>query len=431
MRISLTFLNRLAITMVSSFFFVASVYAGGGDCAIKDGMSDELTTYLKTTENLLSRVSEEAMKKQCNTNANGENSASASVDKTMSTVVGSMNESIGFSNFYTSGRFYIDIALKTEIPKGITRDHEQLGKEIERINGMIDTVHGRCAESMVPASNLSEDPVYDTSGKTLGTILKEVLKNQVDMMNFYRETVLGDAVDDKYAFILVGDPKVFISKLRGSYGPKAFESCIKKSDFFKSIKDAFGRITSLGGGIEKGMGEWESAMKLLNSNSSDRGYAETERNVLRLEMSDQGMSIKGSQVVMNNLAKYDSQNASEGVSGFISSIGERVYASVNQFEKVYDGIKTMLTKPQTTDKYMQTTQTLATLRTDINREILSDYEKAKSLIGPENLSADETVGKLIDTHILLESTNKFVKPYIKVAEQTCNGQSTGEGNCRY
>lgn len=179
------------------------------------------------------------------------------------------------------------------------------------------------------------------------------------------------------------------------------------------------------------MTEWESAWKLLNSNSSDRGAAETERNVLRVEMSDQGMSIKGSQVVMNNLAKYNSQNASEGVSGFISSIGERVYASINQFEKAYDGIKAMLTKPQTTDKWVERNQALTTLKMDINNEIIKDYIDTKNLIGPENLSTDETVGKLIDTHILLESTNKFIKPYIKVSEQTCDQQDAGAGNCRY
>lgn len=89
-------------------------------------MSEELTAYIKTTDNLLSRIEEESSRKQCNANANGGNSASASIDNATSAIVGSMNESIGFSNFYTSGRFYIDIALKTEIPMGITRDHEQL-----------------------------------------------------------------------------------------------------------------------------------------------------------------------------------------------------------------------------------------------------------------------------------------------------------------
>ncbi len=207
-------LNRTLITIFVLPLLVVSTYASGSDCAIKDGMSEELATYIKTTENLLSQIEKEAAKKQCNTNANGENSASASVNKTMSAVVGSMNESIGFSNFATSGRFYIGIALSTEIPAGITRDHERLGKEIERINNMIERVHNRCAENTVPTSNLSEDPVYSTSGKTLGIMLTEVLKNQVDMMNFYRETVLGDKTDDKYVFILVGDSNVFQSKLR-------------------------------------------------------------------------------------------------------------------------------------------------------------------------------------------------------------------------
>lgn len=246
MKKSSTFLNRMMATILLSVFSVASAYASGGDCAIDDGMSKELTAYIKTTENLLSRIGEEASKKQCNTNTDGGNSASVSVEKATSSVVGSMNESIGFSNFYTSGRFYIDIALKTEIPKGITRDHEQLGKEVGYISNMIDTVHSRCAENIIPTSNLSEDPAYDTSGKTLGNILTEMLQNQVNMMNFYRKTVLGDTTDDAYRFILVGNPVDFKSKLQKSYGPSAFESCTRKSDFFKNIKDAFGRITTLG-----------------------------------------------------------------------------------------------------------------------------------------------------------------------------------------
>lgn len=197
-------------------------------------MSEELAKYLSTTDNLLSRITEESAKTPCNTNANGENSAMASIDRTMSAVVGSMNESIGFSNFYTSGRFYIDIALSTEVPVGITRDHTRLGKEIERIQGVIELVHSQCGEDIVPASNLSEDTMYNTSGKTLGTILKEVLENQVDMMNLYRETVLGDKPDGK-TFILVGDSEAFVSKLQKNYGPKAFEACVKKTDFFKDV----------------------------------------------------------------------------------------------------------------------------------------------------------------------------------------------------
>lgn len=362
------------------FFFVTSAYAGTADCAIKNGMSPELVTYIKTTEDLLSKIEGEAAKKSCAVNANGENGASASVNKTMSAVIGSMNESIGFSNFYTSGRFYIDIALKTELPAGITRDHERLGKELERIKNTTETVYSRCAEGVVPIANLSDDPAYGTSGKSLGAILKEVLKNQVDMMNFYRETVLGDKPDEWYEFKLVGNSKDFVSKLQASYGPAAFNECNAKSAFFESIRSSFDRITKLGEGIGKGMQDWRDASRLLGSNSSDAEYAETEQNVLRNEMSRQGMSSKGSQIIMNNLAIYNSQDASEGLSGFISSVGERAQKTVAQFADTFKGMADMIRNAKTTDTYMEATQSLIILKNDINDDIIKDYVNAKNLM---------------------------------------------------
>lgn len=236
----------LSSLVLLSGFFLSPVYASAEACAIKNAMSEELSSYIRTTEKLLSKIIDEASEKQCDTSGNGADSASASLNKTTSAFVGTMNAGIGFSNFATSGRFYIGIALSTEIPASIPRDHAKLGREIERIKNTIELVHNRCAEDVVPSSNLSDDSVYDTSGKTLGTILTEVLRNQVDMMNFYRETVLGDEVSDKYSFILVGDSKDFQSKLRESYGPKAFEACNKEADFFRDIKEAFSRIVTLG-----------------------------------------------------------------------------------------------------------------------------------------------------------------------------------------
>lgn len=238
--------NRALVALVLSSFLVTSAYAGNKDCVINNGMSEDLAAYIKTTDNLLSRIEEESAKKQCGANVSNGESTSANADKAMSAVIGSMNERIGFSNFYTSERFYVDLALKTEVPKGITRDHEQLRKEIEHIKNTMEMVYRRCADSTVSTSNLSEDPLYSTSGKTFGTVLTDMLKNQVDMMNFYRETVLGDNTEDKYTFILVGNSQDFESKIQGNYGPAAFGRCIKESDFFKDIKESFNRIVNLG-----------------------------------------------------------------------------------------------------------------------------------------------------------------------------------------
>jgi hypothetical protein len=68
------------------------------------------------------------------------------------------------------------------------------------------------------------------------------------------------------------------------------------------------------------MQEWEKAAKLLTSNSSDKDYAEIEKNLLRNELSKQGMSTKSSAVIMNNLAKYNNDTSGNGLTGFISSV---------------------------------------------------------------------------------------------------------------
>jgi hypothetical protein len=404
-------------------------YAGGQDCSIKNGMSPELLAYIKTTEKLLGRIVDASAKSQCGLSSS-EGGASAMADKTLSAVVGSMNESIGFSNFYTSGRFYVDLAIKTEIPVGITRDHEQLGKEIENIKSIMERVYGRCADSQVVTTNISDDPVYDTSGKTLGQILKNVLQNQVNMMNFYRQTVLGDSTEWQ-EFILVGNSKKFVSDFESHYGPQAFNACVGKSDFFKDTKDKFDTITSRGFGIEKGMKEWEGAFALMKGNSSNTEYAETESNVLRDELSRQGMSAKASQAIMNNLASYNAQSPNEGVFGFIASVGDRIVKTIDQIWWAFGGMVSMIKTAKNTDQYVKNTQALVTVKTEITEDIIADYRLARELMWPENLSVDETFAGLLETHILLQDSNKNIGSFIKIAQQTCNAQSTGNGNCSY
>lgn len=421
--------GKLILLFVLCGALSSSVLAAGSDCPTKNSTSEELTSYLEKSQTLRSKIANEAEKYECNTNNPEGNSASATIDNTQSAFVGSMNEALTFSNFFTSTRFYIDVVLKSEIPPNFKRDHDRLGNEIESTKAVYERVYNRCAGEKIISKNLSDDPGYDTSGKTLGWVLKDLLQTEVNMLNFYREAVLGDATNDKYTFILVGDNAAFKEKLRKNYGPDAFEACTKETNYWEQITESFGRITSMGWDITKGMESWRKAWTLFNGNSSSRDYAETERNLLRNELSRQGLSTKTSGTMLNNLAEYNSQSKFEGTSGFVSSIGERVYKSVDQFEKAYAGLKAELLKPQTTDKYMENYSNLKMLKNSVNKEIIADYIKTKDLIGPENQTTDDTVGKLLDTHILLESTNRFLKPYVKLSQKTCNDQDRGNGNC--
>lgn len=99
MKTTHTFLRSIPLILLMSIFLVNSASAEEA-CVIKSGMSKELSTYIRTVDALRGRLESEATKKQCG--SNGPDSASARAQKTTSAIIGSMNESIGFSNFYTS-----------------------------------------------------------------------------------------------------------------------------------------------------------------------------------------------------------------------------------------------------------------------------------------------------------------------------------------
>lgn len=61
------------------------------------------------------------------------------------------------------------------------------------------------------------------------------------------------------------------------------------------------------------MTDWERAYALLNADSTNREYAETERNVLRDELARQGVTTKTSQATLNCLAQYNTTGIRCGI----------------------------------------------------------------------------------------------------------------------
>lgn len=169
----------------------------------------------------------------------------------------------------------------------------------------MEIVYAHCAENSVAENNFLETDPYETKGKTNGTIIQELLINQVEMMNFYRATVLGDEAPYS-SFKLVGNSEQFETDMIDHYGPQGFAECIQKNDVFKGIKEALTRISTGGGSIETGMQEWKNASLLLNNANNDQNNAEKRRNVFRIKLGAQGISMDFSQTTVNNMIKYGS-----------------------------------------------------------------------------------------------------------------------------
>lgn len=181
------------------------------------------------------------------------------------------------------------------------------------------------------------------------------------------------------------------------------------------------------------MQAWKDAAGMLDSNSSESMTVKVSVDVSNGEASmSMGISPKRADNVVNNLGKYSSQNAHEGISGYVGAIGERVHNGANQVGSMFDDIKKKLQRPQTTDQYLQTYQNFQAIKNDIFDELKADYILSKDLMGPENQATDLNVSSLISTHLRLEETDTKITPFIKVAQEVCNAQGKNlSGNCRF
>lgn len=126
-------LIRSTVSVLALFSTTLS-YAAGGSCVIENAPSVELGTYLVNTETVIRGVLDKSV------NACPTESLGSSADKLQSALVGTLNSTIGFSNFVTATRFYV-MGLKTEAPPQLDRDHASLGRTMEQIQDAMRIVY--------------------------------------------------------------------------------------------------------------------------------------------------------------------------------------------------------------------------------------------------------------------------------------------------
>lgn len=430
---------RCLIVAISVSTGISNAWADS--CSIKEAPDPTLQEYLKGVDKLVTDVLQVTSGKTCQDSASGNRTATADVDKAQSSVMGSVNKALKTDNVLTSFRFTVDLIKRTELPAGIRRDASQLDRRQRSLISAIDSVSTNCGSETVLPKDLSPFPPYSTKDKKAGDVLSEALTNHVKVMELYREAVLGDEPVTVNDLVLV--PKDFTAKIKGAYGPKAIASCNTSGEgtFFDKVKDAINRIGNLGNNMQKGTQDWKDAWALLQG--SHKNQDRLEKQLLRKELSNQGLSTSASDRALRNLDAYNRGDGWQGVNGSLTGIGEAVNNGVAMVQSLYDEAKSVgaqyapsnLGQPRpedakNTEEYLERYKNLVDLKTDLGKEIGAEYEQARSLISSENVSVDENVGQLLEMHVVLSKTINTMRPYCETSRQACLQQAKNvAANC--
>ncbi|MFZ3233664.1 MAG: hypothetical protein WA194_09380 [Patescibacteria group bacterium] len=350
--------------------------------------------------------------------------------------MGSVNRSLKTTNVMTSFRFTVDLIRRTELPAGIRRDHALLDQRQRKLIAAIDSLAANCGSDLVFDTEVSPFPTYVTKNAKIGDVLQDLLSNHTDVMNVYREAVLGDEPGSQPSLTFA--PDGFVASVKADYGPKAIATCNTTGEgtFFEKMSAAITRIGNLGDVMQNGTQDWKEAWAMLQGNA--KGQDKLEKRLLRQEMARQGMSTSSSERAVRNLDAYNRGEGWQGINGSVTGVGEAVASGVAAVKNMYDGVSEAagqyasgFSKPsqprpedaKNSDDYLERYRNLARLKSDVASEIADDYIQAKASISDDNASADNNVGQLLEMHVILSKTMKTMAPYCETSRKACLDQA--------
>ncbi len=73
-----------------------------------------------------------------------------------------------------------------------------------------------------------------------------------------------------------------------------------------------------------------------------------------------------------------------------------------ELNEVYEEARALIRQSKNSDQYVNRMDRARLLQSDIGKEILSDYERNRELMGREVLSLDDNLGQLVQIHLSLK-----------------------------
>ena len=218
--------SALAVFATVGLLVQTGVFAA---CAIDTGPNKDLSDYIKNLDRAITEISSRASGANCGNTSKGTPSGTDGVSRAVSVIVGSTNKAFSPEDMASSGRFSIDLILRSEIPDALRRDYNLLLRKQAAVNSLIDGIYRNCGGDIrVLPADIIDDPGFSGENgeeKALGDIAGDLLTNHVKIIGFYRESVIG-IPPSKSGFFLVGPD--FSKSVQTDYGPKGTEACNKK-----------------------------------------------------------------------------------------------------------------------------------------------------------------------------------------------------------
>lgn len=419
-------MKKIILTSLCFFLFNVSFFANANECSqsckIQDGPASVIEDYLEN----LNTVVQNTLK-----SAKGEKTTSGA-KKIQQQLIAELWKLTDFWEYFSSFDYYVTVPITNEIPQEIKRDHDLLDKESERLQKILEKVI-RSGYANSEVENPCEWVQYcdERFEGTVSGILTQLIKNNKEIVSYYRLSIIDKRSYGNTNFMLV--PDTFEWEIGANYNKDTLADCsLCDGGFFDKVKTSIENIGANTSQNNEWLRKWKEAWALLTGAVGQSNYTKEEERILKEHLWKENLNSSSADTVTDNLARFNSGWLSTS-NPFFNSANYTFSKAKDQVDTFANSLDTLIDTDQEKIPIVAIEKSVPKVKTSdaISQEISALYGEMIPFVAVQDTKNEQIIAKLLRMHYSLVRSINILDKNVRVAEEVCDSQWQGLGNCNY
>lgn len=447
----------LALSLLAAAIAPAGVQAA---CEVLTEPSKAVSDYLANVERAMAQAKAAAAKSRCGLTGTGVAAGILSQPaqegmRLGGEVVEGWNEVADMSTFLSTWNFYVKMPLaQSDAPEYLYRDNDLLERTHQRIQQLGKTTARKCGlDAVVKAGSVAikgkAAAKYPAQDATVSDVVKDLLKNNGDVISYYRSVAVGHAADAMKAQSRLDDPAASpffpdggAQKIYEDYGVSRGACSVGDSNFQRLVQ-AGARVALFWRGFGTATKYWVEAADLMSGLVRGKTDPAAEKALLAKELARQGVGGPAADKMLANLDRANDANHA-GFTGFMRAVGENLRGTFADFgDRVSDEVKRFKAEA---DKFSakKADGRSAGLGAEalagsvlgmgdadaLALDVAADYQAAAALSDNADDQAAAGLRVLVNAHRTLQATYDVMVATADDSAKVCNSQGANVAEAR-
>ncbi len=424
-------MRKIVITFFVFITLINNTYAAG--CVIKDKSSPALLEYIENNRKIIktisNQLSEYTTKESLSKNIDDE------YNKTKSSWLKIYNQIFNFDSYYSYFSYFATFPISNEVPKEVKRDYRLLESEWKWIKYYLNQIVKNWKSELV-IKNICKDITVNcdfSEEMTAAEIIWKLTANNEAVMDLFRNAVIWEIYKNPTKLTLINNN--FELEIQTNYGIVAYSKCSEeKWWFFETISTKIQEIWELNKEWKDWIQKWKDAIDLMLWNdTTNEKYSDTEKRVLKNELSKQWISWDSQSNMLDSLEKYNNEWLSKD-NNFIKNTFNNTRVKLEKKLRAFKNeVIWDFFKKKTWDSVsIESTISAQKNSTDTNK-IKEDIDK--QYLELLNLSADSETNtanlrsRILNTHFDLSNSINILEWICANSVKVCKQQNSLKWDC--